>query len=120
MTKDEIIDIEIKNTELSIRTKNSLRFAGIHHVGVLVLCEAWELMRIPNIGRKSAEEIIEYLNQLGYSLKGQDKFYKQKKNLPWVVKLINEAVAQEREACAKLAEQGSDTVTAAFIRARVL
>lgn len=95
----EIINIDIKDTPLSGRTKNCLKFAGIEYVSTLPQLEAWELLRIPNMGRKSVEEVIEYLHSLGISLKGQDKFYKQKKKLPWVVKLIDEAVVKERLAC---------------------
>ena len=111
MTQDEIIDIEIKDTTLSGRTKNALKAAGVFHVGVLVRFEACDLLRIPDMGRKSVEDVIEYLNQIGYSLKGQDKFYKQKKNLPWVSKLIEEAVLQERDDCsvrANIALLGAD------------
>jgi len=100
----EIIDMEIKDTTLSGRTKNCCQYAGIRTVGVLMRLEAWELLRIPNMGRKSVEEIIKFFGQYGYELQGQDKFYKQKKQLPWVVKLIEEAVAQERDACARVCE----------------
>ena len=100
----EIINIDIKDTTLSGRTKNCCQYAGIQTVGVLTQLEAWELLHIPNMGRKSVEEIIELLSHFGLTLKGQDKFYKRKQQLPWVVKLIEEAVAQEREACAKLIE----------------
>jgi predicted DNA-binding helix-hairpin-helix protein len=101
----EIIGMEIKDTTLSGRTKNALRYAGIDYVSILTHISANELLRIPNMGRKSVEEIIEFLGQFRYELKGQDKFYKRKQQLPWVVKLIEEAVAQEREACAKFIEQ---------------
>lgn len=93
----EIIGMEIKDTTLSGRTKNALRYAGIDYVSVLTQVSANDLLKIPNLGRKSIEEIIELLSQYGHELQGQDKFYKQKKKLPWVVKLIEEAVSKERE-----------------------
>jgi len=96
----EIINIDIKDTTLSGRTKNCCQYAGIQTVGVLTQLEAWELLRIPNMGRKSVEEIIHFLNNFGLTLKGQDKFYKRKQQLPWVVKMIEEAVAKERKELA--------------------
>jgi len=97
--KLEIMDIEIKDAPLSGRTKNCLKFAGIQYVSTLPQLEAMELLHIPNMGRKSVEEVIEYLHSIGVALKGQDKFYKRKQQLPWVVRLIEEAVAKERLAC---------------------
>lgn len=101
MTQNEIMNIQIKDTPLSGRTKNCLKFAGIEYVSNLTRLEALELLGVPNMGRRSVEEVIEYLSSLGFTLKGQDKFYKRKQKLPWVVKLIEEAVIKEREACEK-------------------
>lgn len=100
----QILDMEIKDTKLSVRTKNCLKFSGIEHVSTLQQLEAWELLRIPNMGRKSVEQVIEFLSSHGITLKGQDKFYKRKQQLPWVVKLIDEAVAQERARCSARAD----------------
>ena len=91
--------IEVKDMKISGRAKNCLKSAGVKTVKDLLDVEAWELLRVPNLGRKSVEEIIEYLGEIGHSLKGQNKFYKCKQQLPWVVKLIEEAVAAERIGC---------------------
>jgi len=105
----EIINIDIKETSLPVRVKNCLAAGNIKNVEQLLQLEVWQLKRIPNLGMKSAKEIIEYVNSLGYELKGQDSFDKNKAKLPWVTKLIDEAVAKERENC-------SDRVWMALIK----
>ena len=105
----EITNIEIKDTPLPVRVQNCLSAASIKNVEQLLQLEAWRLKTIPNLGIKSIKEIIEYVNSLGCELKGQDAFDKNKAKLPWVIRLIDEAVDKERKNC-------SDRVWMALIK----
>ena len=61
----------IEELELGVRSYNCLKRAGIQTVGDLVTRSESELNAIPNFGRRSTEEVIEALNQLGLSLRGE-------------------------------------------------
>ena len=51
--------------ELSVRSMNCLKNDGINYIEDLVQKTAVELLRTPNFGRKSLNEIIEALKMLG-------------------------------------------------------
>jgi DNA-directed RNA polymerase subunit alpha len=54
--------------ELSVRSSNCLRNDGIVYIGELVQKTEEEMLRTPNLGRKSLNEIMEILSQLGLHL----------------------------------------------------
>jgi len=54
---------------LSVRTSNCLREANIYNVGQLQQWTANELLKLPNLGRKSLKEIIDELKLLGLQLR---------------------------------------------------
>lgn len=56
---------------LTIRLINALRAENITMVEHVVCWTEWELLRIPNMGRKSVNELKEYLHSKGLALKGQ-------------------------------------------------
>ena len=55
----------VDELELSIRSANVLRSAGIEHIGDVVSYGEAGLLRLPNFGRKSLNEIKEILASLG-------------------------------------------------------
>jgi DNA-directed RNA polymerase subunit alpha len=59
----------IEELEIGVRAYNCLKRAGIQTVGDLVQRSESELNAIPNFGKRSTEEVIEALNQLGLSLR---------------------------------------------------
>lgn len=61
-------EIKIEDLELSIRSYNCLRRAGIDTVGQICNLTDLELMRIKNLGQKSIKEIKAKLDQLGLCL----------------------------------------------------
>ena len=61
----------IEELEIGVRAYNCLKRAGIQTVGDLVTRSESELNAIPNFGRRSTEEVIEALHQLGLSLRGE-------------------------------------------------
>lgn len=66
------LDITIDELELSVRSYNSLKRAGISTVGDLVLKTEDEIMRTRNLGLKSFEEIKNKLNSLGLDFKNEN------------------------------------------------
>lgn len=66
---DAGLNLSIEDLELSARSSNCLRKAGINTVAELVAKDMGELMQIKNFGKKSADEINQKLSQYGLSLK---------------------------------------------------
>ena len=58
----------VNELELSVRSMNCLKNDGINYIEDLVQKTAVELLRTPNFGRKSLNEIIEALKMLGLEL----------------------------------------------------
>lgn len=66
---DKNLSKPIEELELSVRSTNCLKRAGIHIVADLVDKTEEEMMKFRNLGRKSFEEIKHTMNQLGVSFK---------------------------------------------------
>lgn len=66
------LSLSIDDLELSARSSNCLKRAGIETVGQLVSKELSELIQIKNFGKKSADEINDKLKQYGLSLRGSE------------------------------------------------
>ena len=58
----------IEDLELTVRSTNCLKAEDIHYVGDLVQRTETELMRTPNLGKKSLTEISEVLGEHGLKL----------------------------------------------------
>lgn len=65
---EKIAAIEIKNMDISIRTKNGLLYAGVVTLGELAYMTEKEFLRIGNVGRKSLNEIKEQLASFGMKM----------------------------------------------------
>jgi DNA-directed RNA polymerase subunit alpha len=65
---DERYNMPVEQMDLSVRTMNCLRRAGITTVGELVSKGPKELLALRNFGQKSMQEIEEHLKALGLSL----------------------------------------------------
>lgn len=70
--EEEKDDLMIEQLELSVRPLNCLKRAKINMVSELTSLSIDELNKIKNLGKKSAEEIIEKLTAMGYSLQSKD------------------------------------------------
>jgi DNA-directed RNA polymerase subunit alpha len=68
--KDSALSLTIDDLELSARSSNCLKRAGIESVAELIEKDISELIQIKNFGKKSADEINDKLKQFGLSLKG--------------------------------------------------
>jgi hypothetical protein len=62
---------KIDELDLSVRSHNCLKSANIATVGDLVQWSGSNLLRIPNLGRRSLRDIIETLASMGLSLSPQ-------------------------------------------------
>lgn len=58
----------VDELELSVRSANCLKNAGIQHIGELVQKTEGEMLKTKNFGRKSLNEIKEILGEMGLSL----------------------------------------------------
>lgn len=63
-------EISIEDMELSIRAYNCLKRANIFNLADLLKKSERELMEIKNFGKKSAEEVIDKVYEMGYTLRG--------------------------------------------------
>lgn len=58
----------IDNLRLSSRSLNSLKLEGINYIGDLVIHSEEDLLKTPNLGKKSVNEIKDILDSVGLSL----------------------------------------------------
>lgn len=71
-TKEKVLDTTIEELDLSVRSYNCLKRAGINTVQELIQRNEDEMMKVRNLGRKSLEEVQQKLEALGLSLKADD------------------------------------------------
>ncbi|MCL6454791.1 MAG: DNA-directed RNA polymerase subunit alpha [Alicyclobacillus sp.] len=71
-TNDRSLDMPIEELDLSVRSYNCLKRAGINTVGELCSRTEEEMMKVRNLGRKSLEEVVEKLSALGLSLREEE------------------------------------------------
>ena len=70
--KEKVLEMTIEELELSVRSYNCLKRAGINTVQELCSKTEEEMMKVRNLGRKSLEEVQEKLADLGLSLRSDD------------------------------------------------
>lgn len=64
--KDKVLEMTIEELDLSVRSFNCLKRAGINTVEDLVNKSESEMMKVRNLGRKSLEEVVGKLAALGF------------------------------------------------------
>ena len=67
-SKDKVLEMNIDELELSVRSYNCLKRAGINTVEELCNRTSEDMMKVRNLGRKSLEEVLSKLKELGLSL----------------------------------------------------
>lgn len=65
-SQEKTLEMTIEDLDLSVRSFNCLKRAGIHTVEDLVNKTEGEMMKVRNLGRKSFEEVMQKLASLGY------------------------------------------------------
>ncbi len=68
-SKQKYLDMTIEELELSVRSFNCLKRAGINTLADLIEFGEENIVKVRNLGKKSLDEVIEKLESLGYSLK---------------------------------------------------
>ncbi len=66
--KEKVLEMNIDELELSVRSFNCLKRAGINTVAELCNHTAEDMMKVRNLGRKSLDEVLEKLKELGLEL----------------------------------------------------
>lgn len=65
---EDVLALKIEELDLTVRSFNCLKKAGIEEVGQLARLSLNELLKIKNLGRKSLDEILEKMKELGFDL----------------------------------------------------
>lgn len=68
----KLFEKPIEELELSVRSYNCLKRAGINHIGELVKKSSNEIAKVRNMGAKSLEEVIQKVESLGFSVTDND------------------------------------------------
>ncbi|RKO65928.1 DNA-directed RNA polymerase subunit alpha [Desulfofundulus salinus] len=71
--KNKILEMTIEELDLSVRSYNCLKRAGINTVEELIQRNEEDMMKVRNLGKKSLEEVINKLSELGLSLRKSDE-----------------------------------------------
>ena len=71
--REKALEMTIEELDLSVRSFNCLKRAGINTVGDLIGKSEDEMMKVRNLGRKSLEEVMAKLDSLGFSLTKEDE-----------------------------------------------
>ena len=71
--KEKVLEMNIDELELSVRSYNCLKRAGINTVEELTNKTSEDMMKVRNLGRKSLEEVLAKLKELGLQLKAGDE-----------------------------------------------
>ena len=70
--KEKVLEMTIEELDLSVRSFNCLKRAGINTVEDLISRTEDDMMKVRNLGRKSLEEVINKLDSLGFTLSKEE------------------------------------------------
>lgn len=70
---DKILEMNIEDMDLSVRSYNCLKRAGIHTIEDLTKKTEDDMLKVRNLGRKSLDEVINKLISFGLNLKNNDE-----------------------------------------------
>ena len=71
--KEKVMELTIEELDLSVRSYNCLKRAGINTVQELTHKSMEDMMKVRNLGKKSLEEVERKLKDLGLGLKTSDE-----------------------------------------------
>ena len=70
--KEKVLEMTIEELDLSVRSYNCLKRAAINTVEDLIEKSEEDMMKVRNLGRKSLEEVIHKLEELGLALREEE------------------------------------------------
>jgi DNA-directed RNA polymerase subunit alpha len=71
--KEKILEMTIEELDLSVRSFNCLKRAGINTVNDLIEKTEEEMMKVRNLGKKSFDEVREKLSSLGFQMMKEEE-----------------------------------------------
>jgi DNA-directed RNA polymerase subunit alpha len=71
--KEKVLEMTVEEMDLSVRSYNCLKRAGINTVEELIRKSEEEMMKVRNLGKKSLEEVQNKLRELGLSLRKESE-----------------------------------------------
>ncbi len=71
-SKVKVLEMSVEDLDLSVRSYNCLKRANIHTVDDLTRRSEDDMLKVRNLGKKSLEEVIKKLEDLGLGLKTQE------------------------------------------------
>jgi DNA-directed RNA polymerase subunit alpha len=71
--RDKVLTMTIEELDLSVRSYNCLKRAGIDNVEDLINKTEDEMMKVRNLGRKSLDEVLGKLHEMGLALKPHEE-----------------------------------------------
>ena len=72
-TTNKVLDMTIEELDLSVRSYNCLKRAGIQTVQDLAAKSEDDMMKVRNLGKKSFDEVKEKLQSLGFDLSSEEE-----------------------------------------------
>ena len=73
--KEKVLEMSIDELELSVRSYNCLKRAGINTVEELTNKTSEDMMKVRNLGRKSLDEVLAKLKELGLQLNPMEEYF---------------------------------------------
>lgn len=71
--KEKVLEMTVEELDLSVRSFNCLKRAGINTVEELTEKSEEDMMKVRNLGKKSLEEVVNKLEELGLGLRLEDE-----------------------------------------------
>ena len=71
--KEKVLEMTIEELDLSVRSFNCLKRAGINTVEDLINKTEEDMMKVRNLGKKSLDEVINKLHSFGLDLRSEDE-----------------------------------------------
>ena len=71
--KEKVLEMTIEELDMSVRSFNCLKRAGINTVEDLICKTEEDMIKVRNLGKKSLEEVIQKLHSLGLDLKHEEE-----------------------------------------------
>ena len=70
--RDKMLETSIEDLEFSVRSYNCLKRAGIHTVADIVNKSEQDMIKVRNLGKKSLDEVVNKIKELGLEFKKKE------------------------------------------------